>query len=275
MADHAAKPFAGTSLIDGHVHYHGCFDRARFLSIANENFEKAGRQLGIRDHLGWLMFTDMSGERHFNDFRRACGDDNIAGWRLHPTGESCSLIAATTAGERLLLVAGRQIVTSEGLEVLALGLEEELPDGKPLAESLHRIEETGALPVLPWGFGKWWFRRGQILASYLQQGDLKPRYFVGDNAGRPRLLGRPKLFNTARARGIRNLPGTDPLPFPSELHKIGSFGFRLDAAMDLTCPFASLKAILEKNGSQPDTYGRVESLVPFLRNQVSLRLSKR
>lgn len=275
MADHAARPFAGTSLIDGHVHYHGCFDQARFLSVANENFKKAGRQLGIRDHLGWLMFTDMFGERHFNDFRRACEDDEIVGWRLHPTRENCSLIAATAAGERLLLVAGRQIVTSEGLELLALGLEDELPDGKPLTESLRCVGEKGALPVLPWGFGKWWFRRGRILSSYLQQRDLKPRYFVGDNAGRPRILGRPKLFNTARAQSIRNLPGTDPLPFPSELHKIGSFGFRLDEAIDLACPFASLKATLENNGSQPATYGRVESLVPFLRNQVSLRLNKR
>lgn len=53
-------------------------------------------------------------------------------------------------------MAGRQIVTAEKLEVLALGTDLDIDDGRPIREVLSLVTENGGLPVIPWGAGKWW-----------------------------------------------------------------------------------------------------------------------
>ena len=33
----------------------------------------------------------------------------------------------------------------------------EFADGRPIPDVLAAVAEAGAIPVIPWGFGKWWF----------------------------------------------------------------------------------------------------------------------
>ena len=264
--------FRGPSLIDGHVHFHGGFGRAAFLTVAAGNFSRAAREQGISEsHLGWLLFTESRGKDHFAEFRRAVGEKDIPGWSLRETAESCSLIAENVDHDRLVLVAGRQIVVAEGLEVLALGLVGDYPDGASLADTLDDVAARQAIPVLPWGFGKWWFRRGQIMEQ-LVRGPGRRDFYLGDNGGRPQLFPDPKLFRSARSMGILNLPGSDPLPLARSIHKVGCFGFRIDSSIDLSRPFDSLKTALNISGSQPATFGGRTGFLPFLRDQVALRL---
>jgi hypothetical protein len=252
-----ADPSSSVALVDSHVHFHSCYDLSAFLGGALRNFRKAGAGVG------YLLLSESAGAHWFRRWRDGL---KIEGWRFEPTGEEESLRAVNGTGERLILVAGRQIVARERLEVLALGKDLELPDGLPMAETLERVRESGALPVLPWGFGKWWGRRGTVVAETLEQdGEL----FLGDNAGRHGP--EPALFRRARKLGVRVLPGSDPLPFSRHAGLAGSYGFVLSHAVDLDRPAETLLRRIRESG-QPRAFGRRAGLPRFLRDQVGMQL---
>jgi hypothetical protein len=157
----------------------------------------------------------------------------------------------------------------EGLEVLALATREEFPDGLPFSDALTRVRWSGAVTVLPWGFGKWWLYRGALVEGAIRR-TAGPGLFLGDQAGRPQSAVRPRLFREAEARGIPVLPGTDPLPLPEHATRAGSYGFVLERGSA-----EGLKEALGSLSSQPRTFGRRASLAGFCRDQLALRLGPR
>ncbi|HZB26962.1 MAG TPA: hypothetical protein VE282_00250, partial [Gemmatimonadales bacterium] len=131
-----------------------------FLDNARANFRAAARQAGLTNTIGCLWLTDTPEERSFRRLSRpGVMGEQMARWSLNQTSESTSLVAVHESGEKILLLAGRQISTRERLEVLALGTELDLPSGESLGDTIAAVREQGAIAVVPWGFGKWWFRR--------------------------------------------------------------------------------------------------------------------
>ena len=258
-----APRFTACTLVDAHVHIHPCFPVESVFDGALENFRKAGEDLGLPGTTGCLLLTEMAGRHWFRDARGTAG-----GWTLARTEEEGSLIARRSSGESLVVVAGRQIVVQERLEVLALGKDVDIPDRLSLDETLRRVRDSGALPVLPWGFGKWSGRRGAIVAATLARpgGEL----YLGDNSNRLHIAGVPRLLREAGE--ILVLPGTDPLPFPSHAGRAGSFGFVLETALDPLRPAEDLLRRIRALREQLRTYGRGETLPRFLRTQASLQL---
>ena len=183
-------------------------------------------------------------------------------------------MASHRSGDTLLVLAGRQIATRERFEVLALGSEADFPAGQSLSDTLSGVRKNGAIAVIPWGFGKWWFRRNRLLASTLTSSPTEG-LFIGDSGGRPRAIARPRLFELAASRGIYNLPGTDPLPLRWEINKPGRLGAVLDGPMDLSRPTASLIRTLLTLRAQPPLFGSRESLAGFVKSQIGLRLQRR
>jgi len=197
-------------------------------------------------------------------------------WRFERTAEANSLWAAPERrpGARLLLVAGRQLVTREGLEVLGLGLGEDLGEGLALDAAVAAVLERGAVPVVPWGFGKWWSRRGRRVAALLRSG-AAGRFFLGDTAGRPRGFPPPRLFAEAARHGVFVLPGSDPLPSPRQATKAGRCGFALRGELDPERPAAAIVAQLRGCHRQPDTFGRHAGPLDFVRDQLAMQVRKR
>jgi hypothetical protein len=264
-----------TILLDAHVHLHPCFDPRRFLDSARVNFRAALEETGRSDSIGCLWLTDTTEERSFERLQRdIAGSLRPGGWSLSQTSEPTSLVASHESGSTLLLLEGRQISTRERLEVLALGTRVDVASGQSLGDTIAAVRDTGALAVIPWGFGKWWFSRRQLLAAALSS---QPRggIFVGDNGGRPRVIPRAPLFEFAASRGIYNLPGSDPLPLTWEVEKPGSFGAVLEGPLDFSLPVKSLIANLRNLQAQPPLFGRSGSIPEFARSQVGLRLRRR
>lgn len=174
-------------------------------------------------------------------------------------------------GERLLVVAGRQVRTREGLEMLGLATTEEFPDGLSFEDALARVRWSGAVPVLPWGFGKWWFYRGGLIEALLRRPEPK-WIFLGDNGGRPAVGGTPRLLREARRRGIPVLPGSDPLPLAGHEARAGSYGFLVREGVDEQQPAAALRQWLRGLAVQPPTFGGCQRLTQFCRDQIHLRL---
>jgi hypothetical protein len=277
----------GDVLLDAHVHYHAGFSRDAFLHAAARNLRTGGLLIGVREpQVVGLMFTESAGADAFGRFAaEAAGGPTAAqperplpdasDWSFRPTAEDNSLWAVHDDGDgEILLIAGRQLVTREKLEVLALGCREELPDGMALRAARDAVLAAGGVPVVPWGFGKWWASRGRVVKE-LVEGDSPGRWYLGDNAGRPRASRRPPLFARAADRGVFVLPGSDPLPLPFQEAKVGRCGFAMPQALDGERPAATVLDWLRACDEQPVTFGSFESLVRFARDQVAMQLRKR
>ncbi len=261
-------------LVDAHVHFHPGFNRSDFLNSAAGNFQRAAAELALGPAwLGCLLFTESRGDHYFEDLRRNRVLDG-GRWAIDATEESCSLIAKDDGEPRLLLVAGRQVVSAEDIEVLALGTDRQFEDGAEFSSTLRSVLESDAVAALPWGFGKWWFRRGRLVREVIERAGAK-RIFLGDNGGRLALLPRPPMFDVAARRGFLILPGSDPLPLPSQIAKVGGYGFVLPGPLDASRPAESLKRILTDLAAQPRIFGRLETPAAFCRNQVMMQLRKR
>ncbi|MGQ0591249.1 MAG: hypothetical protein ACT4QB_01005 [Gammaproteobacteria bacterium] len=271
-------------LIDTHVHIHGCFPLAGFFDAAHVNFERAARaqpethKSSDGGFIGVLMLTETARADCFKRLSAwadgaADGVDSVLGdWRLRHTEETGS-VTAECHGQCLYIIAGRQIVTAERLEVLALGFEGFVPDGEPIRQVIDRVRSAAAVAVIPWGFGKWWGGRGKVVSALLKDHEALG-FFLGDNSGRTALLGRPAHFEDARRDGIAILPGTDPLPFPAEYGRAGSFGLVAHATIDPGRPAAEIKRLLTGTPLGLKPYGRLETPLRFLHNQIAMQFHK-
>lgn len=166
------------------------------------------------------------------------------------------------------------MITAERLEVLALATGGRFADGAALPEVVSHVWDAGAVPIVPWAFGKWWGEGGAALLAFLDT--IAPRdLFLGDNGGRPRVWPPPAPFRHAIRRGMFVLPGSDPLPLAAGATRAGSYGFRCHGPFDPSAPAASLRGVLPDPGFTPEPYGGRETWAGFLRNQLFLRFGPR
>jgi hypothetical protein len=218
-----------------------------------------------------LVIQEMPGGsvfRHLRDGHRVAG-----GWAVSSTGDGASLRAWRGDGARVLLFAGRQVATAEGMEVLSLLSDRPVPDGLPLPEAVSAVRAAGGIPVIPWGLGKWLLGRRRALVAYLRGAELP--LFLGDSGHRPRSWPEAGVFAAAAARGVLNLPGSDPLPLRGEEGRAGSLGFLADIDPDSPTPGHDLRRHLMSLRDQPPLVGNGRGWGPILRSQIALRLAKR
>lgn len=156
----------------------------------------------------------------------------------------------------VFIFAGRQIVTREGLEFLVLCSEQTAPLEPTFEEIITFAKQAGALLVLNWAPGKWWFRRGKIIGEMLES-YTPENFFLGDTSLRPPLWSEPLLMKRAKQRGFITLAGSDPLPRPGEEEVIATYGVVLpDAQIDTTAPASSFKEICRGLTQSPKTFGK-------------------
>ena len=267
--------------VDAHVHIYDCFDLELFFDSAFANFQKEASRLGQQDAFtGILLLTETSKDKWFErltdyaDNKDGNGNKAIGDWTFHHTDENCSLCARGGKNQSLFLIAGRQIVTAEKLEVLALATDKNFKEGAPIELVIQSIRDMGAIPVIPYGFGKWIGRRGKILRNLLKKTE-STGLFLGDNGGRLKFLPRSSHFKQAEKKGIRVLPGSDPLPFPSECWRACSFGFSFRGLISLEHPAGDLKQILMDTKTYFQEYGHLEGPYRFFRNQLAMQIKKR
>jgi len=268
-------------VVDSHVHIHPSFNVASFLDSAHENCQ---HQAQSRHHThafrGFLLLTESWGDNWFQqlggwaDDRKTIQNESGSKWIAHRTSEVSSLLLQANHGARLFIVAGRQIVVKEDLEVLALLTATQFPDGVGLKDTVDAVRSDGGIAVVPWGFGKWWGRRGQILDEYLAT-QTPTTFFLGDNSGRPGFLPYPPQFQQARQQGIAILPGSDPLPFTSEYWRPGSAGFTIQGTVSDETPAKDLRQLMGDPRTTFYPYHQTENVFRFVRNQIAMQMVKR
>jgi hypothetical protein len=260
-------------LVDAHVHIHRCFDIPHFFNAALNNFQS----FSATPSIFVLLLTETAAANYFDRLQAEAEQASglLGDWSIANTQESCALSAYRHASPPLFLIAGKQIVTAEGLEVLALMTTQSFADGHPLPQVLEAVSASGAIPVIPWGFGKWMGRRKRVLQQLFVQPN-SPRVFLGDNSGRPNFWPTPPFFDhtSPQASPAKVLPGSDPLPFPAEVKRPGRFGGLVKGAFDPHYPAASLKELLQDPTIPVTPYGTLEKPYIFLRHQVNMQLLK-
>jgi hypothetical protein len=262
--------------VDAHVHIHDCFKLEEFLYSAARNFANAKKQIGADSNPeSVLMLTETAAADYFTRLLRLAGQatGQQRAVTFHKTKEPCSLHAELGSGQRLTLVAGRQIVTAEKLEVLALGTEQQFRDGEPILEVIDKVRAVNALAVVPWGFGKWLGRRGRVMDKLLENCS-HTQFYLGDNSGRMKFMFEPRHFARARDKNIAILPGSDPLPFGTEYWRPGSFGFAVKGVLSKETPTADLKQLLSDQANSIIPFGNLERPLRFLRNQIAMQVKK-
>ncbi|HNR94147.1 MAG TPA: hypothetical protein PKM67_07395 [Kiritimatiellia bacterium] len=240
-------------LADTHIHVYPFYELSLFFGGAFRKF--AALEEGA-DHVLFLA------ERHDCHFFRQLkeGLSKVSGMEC-AAGEEV-LTIRNRNGKRLWLAAGRQIVTAERLEILALTTDAEIPDGQPARDVIRRIREIGAVPVIAWAPGKWFFGRGKVVRALI---DSEPAgsFLLGDSTLRPTVWPEPLLMRRAKKKGFKVVAGSDPLPVPGEEAKAVSYGIRCDGNIDPAQPLKSLRDMLT-NLPGAKNFGRRDSLLSVL-----------
>ena len=256
-------------LVDAHVHLHDGFDLEKTLSAASRNVAEAASTLGwAAPGPAMLLLTESAGVDAFGTLPEQVGE-----WQIIATEEAISRRAVGPNGAELAIVSGRQVVSSEGLEIHALGTREVFADKTPLRDLISAIIDKDALAVMPWGVGKWSGSRGKLVADLVSS--APPELIFADSGVRPAFVPRSKLLALAEAQGRRIIAGTDPLPVAGDEDKPGRFGFIAEDVFDAATPFQDLAAWLRGQRGSCRIYGKLETPFRFVRLQVAMQIRKR
>lgn len=237
--------------IDAHVHLHERLDPIHTLRLAHRALRQAAPE--AQNYMVMLACRDR--HRPFISLRI----------RLAHTREPESL-RYDEDGSSLIVVAGRQIVTAERIEILALGSLTRIEDGIDAERTIAVLREQDAVVVLPWGVGKWLGARGKLIDRLLHE---YPDVRTGDIGGRPRFWPVPQ-FKERRP----SLSGSDNLPLPGSDGQVGNFGSVVEAGISRERPLADLKQALA-NGAESWALGRHRNVAACLNDQIRLLLTRR
>lgn len=266
--------------LDAHVHLHDCFQLMSFFDHIEDNVHNILKLTVEASRLSCCLFLAEPDKANYLGRIQHDGCafshhhlNELGGWRVYGTAEPSSLFVVNGDGFRIFLIAGQQLQTAEGLEVLAVAPKYRLSEGRPLEQMIAEVVRAEGLAIIPWGFGKWMGRRGKVLRRILE-GSNPPELFIGDNGGRPKYLPEPQLFRLAKRNSVRILPGSDPLPFPDQVGRAGSYGSILGGALATKMPASEIKRKLV-GLDDFEKFGRLESFLTFVKHQVLMQWVKR
>lgn len=269
MIHEQASPDRYKCPVDAHAHLHSLAEVEATLEAAAAGFCHAGgRSSGL---VGVLLLAQVAGNDVFESLQRCPA---AGAWQLATASDEPGTVIARRREMAVAIVCGRQLRATGGLELLALGTVGTFPDGLTLPDALAAVQRSGALAVLPWGFGKWLGARGRRVSTALAAGDPTV-LFVGDNGSRLGWLGVPRRLRAAEQRGFRVLPGSDPFPFGRDYRRIGRFGFLAGIQPDEAAPWKALRQWILRQPASPPAYGTGSGPVRFLRNQLGIQVHKR
>lgn len=266
-------------VVDCHVHLYDASQLQTLLESAWHNLLAAATAVTPAPGasvLPVLVFTSTAWEPGFASIRAAVGPPNAHppddGWWIKATDEDASVLFCK-GNRRMVGIAGAQVVTEESLEVLLIGTTTLVPDGTPVRRVLDEGFAAGAVCVLPWSPGKWWFRRGRLVRRMIDE-YASPPLFLGDSAQRPRVWRWP--FQPGhRAGSLGVLSGSDPLPFRRQARLAGLLGSLMEGRLSAAAPAESLLRLLVQQPRLCTTVGRRTSPAAFLCYQVGMQLRRR
>ena len=204
--------------LDAHAHVYPFHDVPRLLLAALANMPRLApsdlRVLCLAERSDCSFFQSLA-----QDEIRLPGDL----WRIVAWDPAGGVkVRHLPAHRDLWILAGRQFVSAERIEVCSLFRDDLFQDGLPARDLVRSILGCGGLPALDWAPGKWLFSRGALVRRLAAEFPPSQLALVDTSL---RFLGwpAPRLYRAARRAGRPLLAGSDPLPFPGEEDLAGSY----------------------------------------------------
>jgi hypothetical protein len=222
-----------------------------------------------------MVLTEIAGTDRFARLLTECGGEVGDGWMVERTSEDTSVRLRSHLDRTVMtVVAGRQVQTEEGLEVLAFPHRGPIPDGRPIREVIRKVADAGSLSLIPWGFGKWSGRRGRTILALLRQEAHTP-FFLADTGHRPARAPRPRHLAQSEVRGRPTLTGSDPLPLEGEERRPGSCCFLVRVPSLDDRPALRLREAISSLEESPPRYEQRAGLIRFTTSQLAMQIRKR
>lgn len=246
-------------IADTHVHLYSCYDLPLAVRSLLGNLGRLDERAA---KAGFL--AERAGDHAFRDLQEGRLRLATAGLGVEPSSEAGAL-ALTEGGKQCLwLFAGRQIVTRERIEVLALTADLSIPDRLPAAQVIEAVLAEGGIPVLSWAPGKWFLARGRLIRGLMTR--FGPgKILLGDTSLRPTVWPEPRLMRLGARQGIGIVAGSDPLPFAGEERYLGTWATRLDGPFEPQRPVTSVRAVLMSPDTRHTRMGKRGSPLETLR----------
>jgi hypothetical protein len=203
-------------VLDTHVHVYPGYERAAVFFAAERNIRGAAPSASS----GYLFLTEREDCNFWDEL--AGGLSLPANWsRVRTLDDRMIEYLNRESGFSLFWIRGHQVVSSEGLEILALATNRRYKDRvSPLDELAQLIYQDDGLVVIPWSVGKWTGKRRRVLKKFLS-GEQRENILLGDVA--QRAFAQPLDRSLGFPRGsFRILFGSDPLPLACEESVIGN-----------------------------------------------------
>ncbi len=251
-------------IADTHIHIYENYNIEQFISNGLANAGKFSSEEAVK----LLCLTEAKENRFFKKFSdgETCGS-----YSFSKTEEDFSLKIIKDNKTEGYLLNGRQIVTSEGIEVLALATSEIIEDGKPASEVIDSLISKGAVVVLGWGVGKWLFGRGNLVNQLIDKYSAS-QIIIGDNSARPPFWGTPVQFLKGGEKGIKIVAGSDPLPFSEEINKPGTYNIVGTTEFNENTPGSSLNNLITSGDYK--ICGKRDSIAEFFTRQLRMYTKK-
>ncbi len=254
-------------ICDAHVHIYPQYDIHAAFENSLHNFRTIIRDKNLPETTipVWLL---TEGQNY--NFESQLPE--LQGYRMEKSAEKESQIVFSVTSDKPLLyiLAGRQLVTSDNLEVCALGTKAILPDRKlNTKDTIEWVLQQGGVPALNWAPGKWFFARGQVVRTIIES-FTPEQLLISETTMRPTCWSTPVLMKAAMNKGLKILAGSDPLPLPGEEKLIGSYASVLYGDLDPDYPAKSIKALLLNAGTVLQRAGKRSGPFMFAKRQFGI-----
>ena len=259
-------------LFDGHVHIYPQFNLNVALERGLFHFVKLQDKCRLSESVRFWMLTERSDCNFFNDLMNT----HVKGHYFEKTSDDVVIAVNDSAAKKtqLYILAGRQIVSSENLEICALASAYSVEDKLlSAAELVTSINIEGGLAAINWAPGKWFGERGRIVQKLFER--FSPdELFISDTTMRPTFWPTPKLMKKAQGKGFRVICGSDPLPFLGEEKMIATYAGLVEGDFNPDAPAQSLIVSL-KSALKINACGRRSGFFSFAKRQTKIMLDKK
>ncbi|NOY58957.1 MAG: hypothetical protein GXO75_08500 [Calditrichaeota bacterium] len=255
-------------ILDGHVHIYPVFNISLALQTALKNFALCRNDADAKI---WLL-TERSDCHFFADLKNT----KIEGYVFQPTLEAESFLVrdAKTDAPLLYILAGRQLIAKENLEICALASTVTVADKELRAKDLIlKVLENNGVPAVNWAPGKWFGDRGKVVRSLLDE-FTPENLLISDTTMRPTVWPTPKIMADAMKRGYKVIAGSDPLPFAGEEKYLASYVSTISGDFDADRPANTVRKLLLDQSTPVIRCGKRSGPFAFIKRQIRIMREK-
>jgi len=260
---------AFTLIADMHVHFYDCYRFEDWVSFLSVNLKRGTGGEGV---VRAAVLAERDDCHSFDDIVSGkLSSKNVAVETIDDSAGRC-LKLCYMDDPPLFLFPGRQVNTSEKLELSAWFVDTVIPSGMSAEKTIRLIREKRGLPAINWSPGKWMFSRREVVRKLLDNEGQQP-FFLCDTSLRPVCMPVPKLMKHAADRGIAVVAGSDPLPFAGEERKAGSYATLLGGELDAGNPLPGFIAVLNSIKGLQKNAGKRNSILSTFISVLRLKMA--